>query len=60
MKSQKHQLLLLPNVLDYLYHHSKQNEVISVVSEVLESAGAPLSTSVKENFHPLQPDGEKS
>ena len=24
MKSQKHQLLLLPNVLDHYFHHSKQ------------------------------------
>jgi len=34
-----------------------------VVSEVLESAGAPLSKSCKisnENFDALHPDGEKS
>ena len=38
MKSQKHQLLpLLPSVLD---HHSKQNKVISIVSEVLDCWGA--------------------
>jgi len=37
--------------------------VISVVSEVLESAGAPLSKSCEmknENFDALHPDGEKS
>jgi len=36
---------------------------ISAVSEVLESAGTPLSKSCKmndENFDTLHPDGEKS
>jgi len=45
------------------YHHSKQNQVISVVSEVLESAGAPLNKYCEmddENFGALHPDGEKS
>jgi len=63
MKSQKHQLLRLPNVLDHLYHHSKQYEVISVVSEMLESTVAPLSESCEmyeENFDAFHPDGEKS
>jgi len=46
-----------------IYHHSKQNKVISVVSEVLESAVAPLSKSCEmndKNFDTLHPDGEKS
>ena len=37
--------------------------MISVVPEVLESAGAPLSKSCEmkdENFDALHPDGEKS
>jgi len=60
MKSQKHKLLLLPNVLD---HHSKQNEFISVVSELLERAGAPLNKSREMKnkiFNTHHPDGEKS
>jgi len=31
------------------YHHSKQNQKISVVSEMLESAGAPLTKSCEIN-----------
>ena len=45
------------------YHHSKQNKVISVASEVLESTGALLSKSCEmndEKFDALHPDGEKS
>ena len=33
------------------YHHSEQNEVISVVSEMLESALAPLRWEISDPLH---------